>query len=312
MPVQDDSKMKRRQIQLLVTDLDNTLYDWVSSFVPAFYGMVDVAAGILRVDQEELLDDLKAVHQRYHNSEQPFALLETSIVARRYPDASRFERKHHLDAAFSAFNSLRERNLRLYPGVRDTLRVIRKSGCGVVGYTEAVIENSLYRLRLLGVLEEIQLLYVPKSHTDEGHPDSAHQRIVDQYSHRVHFLPDAHRKPDPSVLSEICEAHRVSLLHTLYVGDSMTRDVAMAKGAGVHAAWARYGCAFNPGDWKKLVRVTHWTAEDVARETRLKEEYRDVRADVELDSFGELLEFFDFGVEIEKEPVGAVQEVVLR
>lgn len=310
--------MKRRRIHLLVTDLDNTLYDWVSSFVPAFYSMVDVAARILRVDRDELLDDLKAVHQRYHNSEQPFALLETAAVERRYPHTSRLERKRHLDTAFDAFNRLRRQNLRLYPGVRETLRVIRDSGCSIVGYTEAVLENSLYRLSLLGILEEIQLVYVPKSRADEGHPDPARQRILEQYRERVRLLPDGHRKPDPQVLKQICEEHRVPVEEALYVGDSLTRDVAMAKQAGVHAAWARYGSTFSPDDWSKLVRVTHWTAEDVAREKWLKEEYGDVRPDVEIDSFGELLapderrakEFFDFGSKGEFRRTA--QEAVLR
>ncbi|MEK6303657.1 MAG: HAD family hydrolase [Acidobacteriota bacterium] len=310
--------MKRVRIQLLVTDLDNTLYDWVSSFVPAFYGMVDVAAQILRVDREELLDDLKAVHQRYHNSEQPFALLETHIVERRYPRATRLERKRLLAPAFDAFNELRRQNLRLYPEVRETLHTIRDRGCGVIGYTEAVVENSLYRLCLLGLLEEIQLLYVPKSRADEGHPDPARQRILEQHREKVRLLPDGHRKPDPHVLKQICEDRGVPVEEALYVGDSMTRDVAMAKAAGVHAAWARYGSALNPNDWNKLVRVTHWTAEDVAREMRLKEEYRDVRPDVEIDSFAELLapderrarQVFDYGSK--NESLITASEPVLR
>ncbi|MFY9574530.1 MAG: HAD family hydrolase [Blastocatellia bacterium] len=310
--------MKRCPIYLLVTDLDNTLYDWVSTFVPALYAMVDVAAGILGVDREQLLEDLKTVHQRYHNSEQPFALLDTPAVEHRYPNTSRLERKRHLDPAFEAFNNARRENLRLYPEVRETLQVIRDSGCVIVGYTEAFVENSLYRLTLLGILDQIQLLYVPKSRSDEGHPDPARRRILDEYRDRVRLLPDGHRKPDPQVLREICEEHQVSPKETLYVGDSMTRDVAMAKKAGVHAAWARYGCAFSREDWNKLVRVSHWTAEDVAREVWLKEEYRDVRADVEIDSYAELLgpveknanEFFDFSSK--DESVRGAPEAVVR
>ena len=80
-----------KAIKLLVTDLDNTLYDWLSSFVPAFYRMLEVAVEILQVDREQLLDEMKAVHQRYHNSEQPFALLETPTVERKYPTATRLE-----------------------------------------------------------------------------------------------------------------------------------------------------------------------------------------------------------------------------
>jgi len=132
-------------IRLFITDLDNTLYDWYVSFVPAFYAMVDVAADILNVDKEQLLDEIKLVHVRYHNSEQPFAILETPSVERKFPKATQLERKHFLDPAFRVFSEVRKKHLHLFPGVRHTLNTIRGVGCLVVGHTEAVVENSLYR-----------------------------------------------------------------------------------------------------------------------------------------------------------------------
>ena len=52
--------MSRPPISLVVTDLDNTVYDWLNAFVPAFYAMVHEAAPLIGVDEEELLDDLQA------------------------------------------------------------------------------------------------------------------------------------------------------------------------------------------------------------------------------------------------------------
>jgi phosphoglycolate phosphatase-like HAD superfamily hydrolase len=284
---------KSKSIRLLVTDLDNTLYDWLSSFVPAFYAMVDIAADKLLVDREQLLSELKSVHQRYHNSEQPFALLETPTVQKNFPGASRLERKHLLEEAFVAFGNTRKQHLRLYPGVLETIRTIKGRGCVVVGHTEAVVENSLYRLKLLGLTSELEALYAPASRA-EGHPDPSRLGIHEEFEGFVNLLPSHHRKPDPSVLLDICSYHKVSVDHTLYVGDSMTRDIAMAKMAGATAAWARYGSKYDPALWEKLVRVTHWTDEDVMREKRLREEYRDVHPDVEIDSFSELPKLFEF------------------
>ena len=48
--------MPKPVIKLLVTDLDNTLYDWVGFFAKAFRAMVEVAVPILGVDREALLD----------------------------------------------------------------------------------------------------------------------------------------------------------------------------------------------------------------------------------------------------------------
>jgi phosphoglycolate phosphatase len=183
--------------------------------------------------------------------------------------------------------------LHLYPGVREALHAIRRSGCTVVGYTEAAIENSLYRLKLLNTTEEIQRLYAPASIT-QGHPDPTRPAIEAEFPHMVHLLPRGHRKPNPAVIKDICEYHNVAGAATLYVGDSLTRDVAMAKAAGVHAVWARYGASYDLATWEKLVRVTHWTEADVAREELLREQYRDIHPDVTINSFPDLLNEFEF------------------
>jgi FMN phosphatase YigB (HAD superfamily) len=280
-------------IKLLVTDLDNTLYDWLSSFVPAFYSMIQVAATVLEVDQEQLLDEMKVVHQRYHNSEQPYALLEATSVVSRYPEASPLERKEHLTEAFLEFNKVRRANLRLYPGVLETIKQIRDRGSIVVGHTEAVVENSLYRLELLGLTEELECLYAPEGKAPH-HPDPRRPKIQEAYGNGVYLLPSNHRKPDPTVLKDICMRHRVSVEETLYVGDSISRDVAMAKNAGAYAAWARYGNRRDAALWEKLVRVTHWTDEDVAHEKRISDETKGIEPDVVIDSFSELLDCFEF------------------
>jgi phosphoglycolate phosphatase len=109
----------------------------------------------------------------------------------------------------------------------------------------------------------------------------------------VKLLPRGHRKPDPAVLEEICKDFAVSVTESLYVGDSMTRDISMAVMAGTHSALAAYGGKCPPELWDKLVRITHWTDQDVKLEERLREEFAGVRPEVELGTFSDLLEYFD-------------------
>ena len=52
-----DSVSKR----LLICDLDNTLYDWVSYFVPTFYAMADEVVRITNCDRDRLLDDFRLI-----------------------------------------------------------------------------------------------------------------------------------------------------------------------------------------------------------------------------------------------------------
>jgi hypothetical protein len=64
----------------------------------------------------------------------------------------------------------------------------------------------------------------------------------------------------------------------------------MAKDAGVTAVWARSGTQYAPEHWPYLVKVTHWTDEDVRREKGLKSRYGGVTPDYAIDSLAELRE----------------------
>lgn len=283
---------KIARVRLIITDLDNTLYDWYASFVPAFYAMVDEAIKIIDVEKEQLLDELKVIHTRYHNTEQPFSILETPSVERRFPNSTSLERHNLLSPAFKKFSEVRKAKLHLFPGIRETLSEIRARGCMVAGYTEAVVENSLYRLSLLDLVSIFHRLYVPESRSPQ-HPDPARPLLHTQYPGFVKLLPRGHRKPDPAVLEDICKDFRVGVTETLYIGDSMTRDISMAVMAGTHSALAAYGGKCPADLWDKLVRITHWTAHDVKLEERLREEFAGVRPEVELSTFSDLLKYFD-------------------
>jgi len=149
---------------LVVTDLDNTLYDWVTFFATAFTEMVNVAVSILDIERERLLDELRVVHRRYHNSEQPFALLETESVQSRFRGVTRSEQAQMLNEAFHAFNSARKRTLQLYPTVAETLAELRARGTRVAGHTEATIPNAQFRLGKLGVAQFVESLYALEHH----------------------------------------------------------------------------------------------------------------------------------------------------
>src|SRR5690348_8536444 len=118
--------MSRSPISLVIIDLDNTVYDWLTAFVPAFYAMVREAAPLIGIDEDELLDDLQVVHRKHGDSEHPFALLETRAVQRTFAQKSQEQVAQFLDPAFHAFNRMRKQNLRLYEGVHETLEKLAR------------------------------------------------------------------------------------------------------------------------------------------------------------------------------------------
>jgi len=273
---------------LLIADLDNTLYDWVTFFARSFTAMVDALVSELGCDREELLDEFHAVHQRLGNSEQPFAVLELPSIRERFGPLDRLALKEKLDVPLRAFNSERKRTLALYDSVAETLAALQESGVVIVGHTESIKANAHYRLAKLGIADRFRRLYVLDSGYP-GHPDPERASELRPPDGFVHVLPRARRKPNPEVLLEICAHEGVAPDDAWYVGDSLTRDISMAKAAGVTAVWARYGTSYDPRLWDILVRVSHWSEEDIRREAELKRLQGEMRPDFTIDSFADLL-----------------------
>lgn len=269
-------------IKLLITDLDDTLYSWMGFFVPAFYGMLDELSVILNEPQQVLIDEYKEIHQERGSVEYPFATLRLPSVKSAYPNATQKELRDILDPAFHKFNSVRKHTLKLYPEVKETLEKLIGVGIKIVGYTESAEENGFYRLKKLGISDCFQRVYVSDSQYErpKSFPSDAKTQIVHG------------RKPNPQLIKEVCESENVTINETIYLGDSMTKDIYMAKMAGVTSVLCQY-----PYDEKvqedlysKLVAISHWTDSDFKRELAIKETCKkeNIQPDYKIRSFDEV------------------------
>jgi FMN phosphatase YigB (HAD superfamily) len=274
-------------IRALITDLDNTLYDWVTFFALAFDAMINELTKLLDVDRKQLLMQFKEVHERYGSTETPWAALELVSVRLRFPKLTMSEIAQRLEPAFTAFNLARKKHLSLYNRVADTLEQLTNAGVTIIGHTEALPVNAFYRLTLLGVLDRFSRIYTVEGPTlDHPFPDRLRSFPSPEL---IRTLPRSERKPNPALLLDICSREGFSPKECVYIGDSQTKDVAMAKSAGVTAVWAKYGTQYDPDLWKVIVAVTHWTSADVEREAKLRENIRTVEPDFTIDQFSQLL-----------------------
>lgn len=278
--------------KLLICDLDNTLYDWVDYFVDAFYAMVDELVRITGCDREQLLDDFREVHRKHHDAEHPFAVLETKTIQQLFPGKSPTEISKVIDPAMHAFNSARKRRLTLYPTVRQTLDQLRAQNVLMVAHTEGKLFAVIDRLSRLELTEYFSRIYCrERSVSFHPHDTPSSDYLSNFPMEKVIELSHHQRKPNQDVLLEICAREGVDPRAAAYVGDSIVRDVMMAKQAEVTAIWARYGTRHHDGAYDRLVRVSHWTSEDVAREKRLSREAAEVKPDFTLEhSFAQVLD----------------------
>lgn len=268
----------------LICDFDNTLYDWVGFFVPSLFVMIDEAVRILGCDRESLIAQLRHVHRLHGDSEHPFALLETEIVRTTF---SEDEAKEVLDPAFHAFNRARKDLLKLYPGVAGTLALLKEARIPIIGHTEArplAVIDRLQRLGLQNFFDRVYCRVRADAHADLV-LNNAQLPVVELSHHQ--------QKPDPLVLAEICAREGFYPGNTVYVGDSLFKDVSMANSAGVFAAWAEYGTRVSPADYEKLVSVSHWSDEDVERARAFAKGSVPAKPDLTLEhDFSEVLPLF--------------------
>ena len=259
--------------------------------MPSFYAMVDAAVEITGCDREKLLDDFRVVHQKYSDSEHPFALLETETIKTAYRHTSVASMLSTLDPALHAFNSARKKNLHLHSGVRETLDALIKSGVTLIAHTESKLYGVADRLNRLDLFRYFERVYCRERslspHPKAGGGSDWLERVP---MGKITELSHHQSKPNPAVLLEICDKQGVGADECAYVGDSLARDVLMAKRANVFVIWAAYGAQHDPDLYRALVRISHWTLDEVAREQKLKEEARNIAPDyIARKSFSEVL-----------------------
>jgi FMN phosphatase YigB (HAD superfamily) len=284
-------------IRLVVTDLDNTVYDWLGSHVPAFEAQVAEMVRLTGIGEHELLDSYRRVHQRVHTSEYAYAFLELDVLDELDAGLPPGERLDRYGSALVAYREEHLRRLALYEGVEETLMTLRDRGVMVVAHTDAMMFYASLRVSILGLAPLVDGLFAPADHSwpaDVGRPfaelfgDPATRRssVGIQEEFPRHLL-----KPNPEVLWRILRRFAVPPEEVLYLGDSLAKDVRVAQRAGVHDVHAAHGLSVGSPLYERLVAVTHWSADDVRHERQLSEER--VVPTTQISAYRELLEVIE-------------------
>lgn len=278
---------------VLITDLDNTLFDWFSIWHKSFSAMLNEISSISGISIEELKPQIKKIHQKHGTAEYAFVIEEIPSIRAKYGNRETINKI--FDPAIHAYRSERKKHLKLYDGVYDTLNTLKNMGVLIIGYTESKEFYSNYRVSKLGLDGIIDILFSPEDHTIPFGviPQSNYQLTKTVNMH----TPQGEIKPNPKILKDIIHSVEATPEKCIYVGDSEMKDIAMALEANVDAVFAKYGTSHfstNTDDYDLLRDVTHWTDSDVERERKIKEENKDIHAKFMINRFDEILQLFQF------------------
>jgi phosphoglycolate phosphatase-like HAD superfamily hydrolase len=288
--------VSRPTISLLVTDLDNTLWDWVEIWYRSFSALLDGIVRISGIPQEELEPEIRRIHQLRGTAEYSYLIGELPPLRRKHgADADlQLIYKDAIDAARTGRNEA----LRLYPGVGETLARIHDAGTTIAGYTESLAFHTSARVKKLGLDGILDYLYSPPDHDFPEGVTAGDLRQLDSESYELAYTehrhtPRGHVKPDPVVLETMVRELRGSA-DVAYVGDSLMKDIGMAQHVGVVDVWAKYGLAHHRDEYELLRRVSHWSDEDVELERRIAEQPTVTPSFVLERSLAEVLDYFEF------------------
>jgi FMN phosphatase YigB (HAD superfamily) len=266
----------RADIRHVVTDLDNTLYDWVDFYVPSLLAMIGQLSLLTGISEEDLKGSFKRLHEKYGTSEYSFAIFQLDVLQQINKSLSARQILEKYDSAIHAFRSSRKRTLRLFEGVKETLVELRSRGKQLVAHTDALMFHAIARLKRLGIEDLFSAICAPPDH---GLPNGVSIEDVRYFSDesryetsiplRLESYPDI-RKPDPRALQIVLDRLGANPRECVYIGDSVTRDVLMAQRCGVFDVLAEYGRGSSAANYTELVKITYWTGERITDEESLK------------------------------------------
>jgi phosphoglycolate phosphatase-like HAD superfamily hydrolase len=287
----------RKRVNFVVTDLDDTIWDWLTMWYSSFNPFLERISSELKIDKSELKKDFKQLHQKFHTSESSFIIEHLQLLTSEQREKIRLDSPDG-KGIMHEYNSNKKKSLNLYEGVREALTLIKNSGAMIIGFTESHSFYTKYRIKTLELDGLFDCIYAP---IDAALPDTFKKFYPDGYweSEKTEFryLARSVKKPNAEILEIILKDFEAKKLNTIYIGDKLDRDIFMAQEAGITSVYAKYGHKIVGEEYDLLKEVTHWTDEDVQREIDFKAGFSDrkVKPDLTLESsFIEIIKLFEF------------------
>lgn len=276
----------------LITDVDNTLFDWVEIWHASFSEMLSKVAEMTGVTYEELYPQIKSIHQAHGTSEYAYLLEELPALKILNEDV----RREVILEGNRSFSEARSRTAKLYPGVLEALRHLRRQNVKIVAFTESFSVYTACRFQACGLDGIVDVLYSPEKHhiSSSEYAALSHSHEEDHILHdtEIRHTPAGVTKPNADLLRSIVAEVGSSVDECVYVGDSLMKDIAMAQILGVTDAHAAYGHAQHREEYSLLKLVTHWPDAVVQKESETNSGGVVVPTHKLKESFAEILDLF--------------------
>ncbi len=251
---------EKSRFELLVTDIDNTVFDWVTYYVHAFSSMLHDVSRSTGIQWDVLASESKVVFEQHGSIEYPFLIQELPSVIDFYgADIDRMLAES-VRPARDVFLKAAEHHLKPYGDVVRALQLIRKDfpNLPIVALTDAPRYVAMWKLNKLGLLGHFDAVYglpdpkIPICNVNRRikvDPDILLKHLQQNrfgFAGKIRILPDDYEKPGVRGLKTVLMDYELdetveSRAKVLWVGDNLRKDVGLGRKLGVVTAWAEYG-----------------------------------------------------------------------
>lgn len=196
------AKNENQEIQYIFSDMDNTLFDFVHAKVEACAAVVDrIGTG----DSLEMLSYFLRGIYGFENLEN----IEDYLKEKYIFSEPLFEE------CCTIYEDVKVENVELYDGVRETIETVKDMGRSFIIVTDADTENAyrrMKRVKLDGLVDDV-----------------------------IAYDMSGKKKPDLGAFEFALNRTGAKAAESMYIGDSLRRDIAPAKKIGMVTAYAAYG-----------------------------------------------------------------------
>ena len=257
----------------LITDVDDTLHAWVPMWRACYDAAIDWIRRASGRFEHDWAPEFRQFHVRAGTSEAPPTV----------EDLAPHGLDHRHSEVAALYEDVRRANTTAFPKVADTFAALRARGVLIVAHTDTPPAIAGARLDALGLDGLVDHLF--STVTARTRHDLVESTHLSRTRHAISRTP----KPEPLALLNIVRGLNLDIRECVFVGDSLLKDILMARDVGMTSVLAQYGCARDSDSYELLRRVSHWTDADIAREKALKTR-GEVTPDMTLEGdFSELL-----------------------
>jgi phosphoglycolate phosphatase len=248
------------KISLIITDLDNTLFNWIHFHSFATKQAISEAAKIAQLSYKNLCEEYKIILDEEDCIEYPFAIQKLPSILDHYNNDLQNLLAECSEPAKEQFKFTAYPYLKPYSNVTKTLKLLKQlyPNTKLVVLSDAPHKMMMWRLFRLGLLNYFDGVYgledpkLPIVGNQVAVTQKTLLKHVDQWaygylgSHRP--LPNNFRKPDPRGLATVLMDLELKIENEeiLYIGDNVYKDIQLANSLGITSILADYGLDIKP------------------------------------------------------------------